>query len=86
MRLMYSSLIAGVICLGLTVGCDGSSPPENMQKNIQAERALGERAASHSQVLTRENVAQRLEAESHVLTPIKNLPKRSSAKHVKKGS
>jgi hypothetical protein len=61
-----------------------------MQKDIQTEqaiqtqRALGERAANHSPALTPENVAQRLEAESQARTPIKNLQKKSSAKHVKK--
>jgi len=42
MRLIYGSLIAGVICLGFTVGCDKGQPPEGVQKNIQKGQAVGE--------------------------------------------
>jgi hypothetical protein len=43
MRLLYGLLIAGVTCLGFTVGCTKPAPPpENMQKDIQKGQAVGE--------------------------------------------
>jgi hypothetical protein len=42
MRLMFSSLTAGVICLASSMGCGTSPPPENMAQDIKAGQAVGE--------------------------------------------